>query len=168
MMNHVVAYLLFVWVLFVQTTIHPYYVSTMEIDYRPDRSALQITIRVFTDDWQLMLNTDYDQDLRLDPDSDAAQTVIHSSDYLQKEIELKLNDTKVEPVFLGREYQDDQIVFYLEVKDVAEVNTLAVSNSILFEVLEGQQNIVRIKTPTKRKSYLQTQGQVGDVFRGVM
>jgi hypothetical protein len=48
------------------------------------------------------------------------------------------------------------------------VKTLTISNSILFEVLEGQQNIVRIKTPTKRKSYLQTQGQVGDVFRGVM
>ena len=114
-----------------------------------------------------MINTVYDQDLRLDPDSDAAQTVIHSSDYLQKEIELKLNDTEVQPVFLGRDYQNDQIVFYLEVKDVAELKTLAVSNSILFELLEGQQNIVRIKTPTKRKSYLQSQGKVGDVFLGV-
>lgn len=167
MMNRILAYSLFAWVLFVKATIHPYYVSTMEIDYRPNRSALQITIRVFTDDWQLMLNTDYDQDLRLDPDSDAAQTVIHSSDYFQKEIELKLNDNKVQPVFLGREYQDDQIVFYLEIKDVAEVKTLTVSNSILFEVLDGQQNIVRIKTPTKRKSYLQTQGQVRYVFLGV-
>lgn len=167
MMNRVVACLLFVWVLFVQGTIHPYYVSTMDIDYRPDRSVLQITIRVFIDDWQLMLNTDYDQDLRLDPDSDAAQTVIHSSDYLQKKIELNLNNTQVKPVFLGKEYQDDQIVFYLEVNDVPELKTLAVSNSILFKVLEGQQNIVRIKTPTKRKSYLQTQGKVGDVFRGL-
>ena len=167
MMNRILAYSLFAWVLFVKATIHPYYVSTMEIDYRPNRSALQITIRVFTDDWQLMINTVYDQDLRLDPDSDAAQTVIHSSDYLQKEIELKLNDTEVQPVFLGRDYQNDPIVFYLEVKDVAELKTLAVSNSILFELLEGQQNIVRIKTPTKRKSYLQSQGKVGDVFLGV-
>ena len=167
MINRFLAYSLYVWVLFVQGTIHPYYVSTMEIDYRPNRSALQITIRVFTDDWQLMINTVYDQDLRLDPDSDAAQTVIHSSDYLQKEIELKLNDTEVQPVFLGRDYQNDQIVFYLEVKDVAELKKLAVSNSILFELLEGQQNIVRIKTPTKRKSYLQSQGKVGDVFLGV-
>ena len=111
MMNRILAYSLFAWVLFVKATIHPYYVSTMEIDYRPNRSALQITIRVFTDDWQLMINTVYDQDLRLDPDSDAAQTVIHSSDYLQKEIELKLNDTEVQPVFLGRDYQNDQIVF---------------------------------------------------------
>ena len=167
MMNRIFAFSFFVYLLFVQATIHPYYVSTLEIDYRPDRMALQITMRVFTDDWQLMLNTDYDQDLRLDPDSDAAQTVIHSSDYLQKEIELKLNDTEVQPVFLGRDYQNDQIVFYLEVKDVAELKTLAFSNSILFELLEGQQNIVRIKTPTKRKSYLQSQGKVGDVFLGV-
>ncbi len=167
MMNRVIAFSLFVWVLFVQATTHPYYVSTMEIDYRPDRSALQITIRVFTDDWQLMLNTVYDHNLRLDPDSDAAQTVTHSSGYLQKEIELKLNNTEVQPFFLGMEYQGDQIVFYLEVKGVVEVKTLTVSNSILFETLEGQQNIVRIKTPTKRKSYLQTQGQARDLFRGL-
>ena len=166
MINRFLAYSLYVWVLFVQGTIHPYYVSTMEIDYRTDRSALQITIRVFTDDWQLMLNTDYAQDLRLDPDSDEAQTIIYSSAYLQKEIELKMNDTELQPVFLGMEYQDDQIVFYLEVKDVVELKTLTVSNSILFEVLEGQQNIVRIKTPTKRKSYLQTQGRARDLFRG--
>ena len=30
-----------------------------------------------------------------------------------------------------------------------------------------KENTVRIKTPTKRKSYLQTQGRVGDVFLGV-
>ena len=35
------------------------------------------------------------------------------------------------------------------------------------EETKQKENTVRIKTPTKRKSYLQTQGQVGDVFRGL-
>jgi hypothetical protein len=50
---------------------------------------------------------------------------------------------------------------------VTELQTLAVSNRILISELEGQQNIVRIKTPTKRKSFLQTQGQARDLFRGL-
>ena len=165
MMNRVVAYSLFVWVLFVQATIHPYYVSTMEIDYRPDRSALQITIRVFTDDWQLMLNTHYDKTLRLDPDTDTEKVLTHSSDYFQQHLELNLNGTDVTPSFLGMEYQEDQLLLYLEIAGVAELQTLAVSNRILFAELEGQQNIVRIKTPTKRKSFLQSQGRARDVFR---
>ena len=167
MMNRTITYALFVGVLFIQATIHPYYVSTMEIDYRPDRSALQMTIRVFTDDWQLMLNTVYDQSLRLDPDNDTAQMLTHSDDYLQQHLQIILNNSEVKPIFLGREYQDDQIVFFVEVAEVIELKTLAVSNSILFEILDGQQNIVRIKTPTKRKSFLQTQGQSMDVFHGV-
>ena len=165
MMNRIFAFSFFVYLLFVQSTIHPYYVSTLEIDYRPDRMALQITMRVFTDDWQLMLNTHYDETLRLDPDTDTEKVLTHSADYFQQHLELNLNGTDVTPSVLGREYHDDQLVLYLEVMGVVELQTLAVSNRILFAELEGQQNIVRIKTPSKRKSFLQSQGRARDVFR---
>ena len=165
MMNRIFSFLFVVCLLFVQATTHPYYVSTLEIDYRPDRAALQITLRVFTDDWQLMLNTHYDKNLRLDPDTDKEQVVIHSTDYLQQYLELNLNNTNVAPIVLGKEYQNDQLVLYLEITGVAELQTLTVSNRILFAELEGQQNIVRIKTPKKRKSYLQIQGKARDLFR---
>jgi hypothetical protein len=167
MMNRLIACSFFVWLLFFQATTHPYYVSTLEIDYRPDRAALQITMRVFTDDWQLMLNTHYDKNLRLDTDTDTEQVVTHSADYLQQHLELNLNGIDVTPSVLGREYQDDQMVLYLEVAGVAELQSLVVSNRILFSELEGQQNLVRIKTPTKRKSFLQTQGRPRDLFRGL-
>jgi len=167
MMSRIFAFSFVVCLLFVQATIHPYYVSTLEIDYRPDRAALQITIRVFTDDWQLMLNTHYDKTLRLDPDTDTEKVLTHSADYFQQYLELNLNGKDVTPRVLGKEYQDDQLVLYLEIAGVAELQTIAVSNRILFAEFEGQQNIVRIKTPTKRKSFLQSQGKVGDVFLGV-
>jgi hypothetical protein len=166
MMNRIFDFSFVVWFLFVQATVHPYYVSTLEIDYRPDRAALQITMRVFTDDWQLMLNTRYDKTLGLDPDTDTEQVVTYSADYLQQHLELNLNGTDVTPKLLGREYQDDQLVLYLEVASVAKLQTLVVSNRILFAELEGQQNIIRIKTPTKRKSFLQNQGQARDEFHG--
>ena len=165
MMSRIFTFSFVVCLLFIQATIHPYYVSTLEIDYRPDRAALQITMRVFTDDWLLMLNTHYDKSLRLDPDTNEEQMLIHSTDYLLQYLELNLNDTYVNPSVLGREYHDDQLVLYLEVMGVVELQTLAVSNRILFAELEGQQNIVRIKTPTKRKSYLQSQGKARDIFR---
>ena len=165
MMNRIFVFSFFVYLLFVQASIHPYYVSTLEIDYRPDRAALQITMRVFTDDWQLMLNTHYDKTLRLDPDTDTEKVLTHSADYFQQYLELNLNGTDVTPRVLGKEYQDDQLVLYLEIAGVAELQTIAVSNRILFAEFEGQQNIVRIKTPTKRKSFLQYQGRARDVFR---
>ena len=165
MMNQIFAFSFFIWFIFIKFITHPYYVSTLEIDYRPNRSVLQITMRVFTDDWQLMLNKHYDKSLRLNPDKDSLQVVTYSRDYLQQHLELSLNATEVMPIVLGREYQDDQLVLYLVVAGVTELQTLAVSNRILFSELEGQQNIVRIKTPTKRKSFLQSQGHVRDVFR---
>ena len=125
MMNRIFTFSFVVCLLFVQATTHPYYVSTLEIDYRPNRAALQITLRVFTDDWQLMLNTHYDKNLRLDPDTDKEQVVIHSTDYLQQYLELNLNNINVTPIVLGKEYQNDQLVLYLEVTGVAELQTLS-------------------------------------------
>ena len=112
-MNRIFAFSFFVWLLFVQATTHPYYVSTLEIDYRPDRAALQITMRVFTDDWQLMLNTHYDKTLRLDPDSDTEQVVTHSADYLQQHLELNFfRNWKVNKISYGLKPQQNEKVFY--------------------------------------------------------
>ena len=95
MMNQIFAFSFFIWFTFIKFTTHPYYVSTLEIDYRPNRSALQITMRVFTDDWQLMLNKHYDKSLRLNPDKDSVQVVTYSRDHFQQHLELSLNATEV-------------------------------------------------------------------------
>lgn len=147
------------------TPSHKFYVSTTEIDYRPDLETLQITVKVFTDDFQNLLQRRYDTDLRLDPDSDSKKIDAYSTRYLQQKLKLNV-DTKPVPLrFLGKTYDIDQTTLFLEVKDVHDFQTLTVQNTLLFELFDDQQNIVRVKTPTHRKSYMHVSGRAKDIFR---
>jgi hypothetical protein len=144
---------------------HKFYVSTTEIDYRPEIRTFQITVKVFTDDFQNLLQKRYDAKLKLDPDSDADLVDYYASRYLKQKIKLNIDEQPVALQFLGKTYDLDQTTLFLEVTDVPDFQTLTVENHLLFELFDDQQNIVRVKTPTQRKSFLHTQGRAKDVFR---
>lgn len=146
------------------STNHKFYVSTTEIDYRPDLETLQITVKVFTDDFQNLLQKRYESDLTLDPDSDSKKIDTYSTRYFRQKLNLNVDAKPVALQFLGKTYDIDQTTLFLQVTDVPVFQTLTVENTLLFELFDDQQNIVRVKTPTQRKGFLQTQGRAKDVF----
>lgn len=165
-MNYKTFILLFMAVCSLQfSTNHKYYVSTTAIDYRPDLGTLQLTVKIFTDDFQNLLQKRYESDLRLDPDSDPENIDFYSARYLQQKIKLNVDAQAVALQYLGKTYDIDQVSLFLEVTDVLGFSTLTIENTLLFELFDDQQNIVRVKTPTQRKSFLQTQGRARDVFK---
>ena len=164
-MTHKTLLLLFFGICSMQfSTNHKYYVSYTEIDYRPDLEVFQITVRMFIDDFQSMLQKGYDSELLLDPDSDPKKIDACSAHYLQKKIKLNIDEQPMVLNYLGKTYDIDQMSFFLEVPAVPNFQTLTVENTLLFELFDDQQNIVRVKTPTQRKSFLQIQGRAKNVF----
>jgi len=147
------------------STNHKFYVSTTEIDYRPEIATFQITVKVFTDDFQNLLRKRYESDLTLDPDSDTKKIDFYCTRYLRHKLKLNVDEQPVAMQFLGKTYDIDQTTLFLQVTEVPNFQTLTVENSLLFELFDDQQNIVRVKTPTQRKSFLHTQGRAKDVFR---
>lgn len=165
-MTHKTLFVLILGVCCMQfSTNHKFYVSTTEIDYRPEIATFQITVKVFTDDFQNLLQKRYDAKLTLDPDSDADLVDNYATCYLKQKIKLNVNEQPVALQFLGKTYDLDQTTLFLQVTDVPDFQTLTVENHLLFELFDDQQNILRIKTPTQRKSFLHTQGRAKDVFR---
>ncbi|MBL6646600.1 MAG: peptidase E [Flavobacteriaceae bacterium] len=165
-MNHKTLFVLILGVSCMQfSTNHKFYVSTTEIDYRPEIATFQITVKVFTDDFQNLLQKRYDTKLTLDPDSDAGLVDYYATRYLKQKIKLNVDEQPVALQFLGKTYDLDQTTLFLQVTDVPDFQTLTVENHLLFELFDDQQNIVRVKTPTQRKSFLHTQGRAKDVFR---
>ena len=147
------------------STNHKFYVSTTEIDYRPEIATFQITVKVFTDDFQNLLRKRYESDLALDPDSDTKKIDFYCTRYLRQKLKLNVDEQPVAMQFLGKTYDIDQTTLFLQVTEVPNFQTLTVENSLLFELFDDQQNIVRVKTPAQRKSFLHTQGRAKDVFR---
>ena len=56
--------------------------------------------------------------------------------------------------FLGLENKNDMFIFYLEVENLPNLNTISIDNKLLFDLYPEQQNIVHIKKNGNKKSFI--------------
>ena len=135
------------------STTHKYYVSTTEIEHKIERNTIQITLQLFTDDAELMLQQK-DPNVRLDPDFDAKKVDILLDSELSKALQLFADQSALELSFLGKEYKNDIVKCYLEVQLKDKIQELEIFNTVFFSLFEEQQNIIHFKVSEGRKSFL--------------
>jgi hypothetical protein len=61
--------------------------------------------------------------------------------------------------YLGKEYENDMLVFYIEVTGVSNVKNVLVRNSVLMDLFEEQKNLVHVKVKGKTKSMVLVSGR---------
>lgn len=137
-------------------SIHKYYLSNTQIEYKKDKQSLQIIINVFMDDIELAVNTDYNVDLQLDTKRELENNDQYFEKYLKDKLSFKVNDKSQDYNYLGKEYEGDLVFFYLEIEKVINPKTLEVQNTILTENFEDQKNVVQLKNGKKRTSEILT------------
>ena len=135
-------------------SLHKYYVSVTQIDYIESKQSVQITTRIFIDDFENLLRQRYDENITL-ADKDELSTVnSYIERYLSDKVKVKINDKAVKINFIGKEYDADIMRCYLEIEDVNSINSFEITNKVLFDLFDDQQNIVKLKINSKLKSYI--------------
>jgi hypothetical protein len=146
--------ILLVLPLFAFTAFHKYYISVTQIDYLQDKQSVQIISRIFIDDFEKLLRERYDDNLILAGKNESSNTDIYIERYLKEKIKIKINNKEVNLSYLGKEYDTDLVKCYLEVEGVKKIESLEISNQVLFDLVDEQQNIVKTKIYSKQKSFL--------------
>lgn len=140
--------------LFMATSVHKFYVSVTKVEYKEEQKSLQFIMRVFIDDFEQLLRERYDENITLNIPNESKEVDVYSKKYITDKIIVKLNGESIDFNFLGKEYEDDIVYFYLEIENVAKINSLEITNKVLFDLFEEQQNIVRTKIYSKNKSFI--------------
>ena len=135
-------------------TAHEYYVSVTEIEHVKEQQSLQIVSRVFVDDLEKMLRERHDETIILNVGKNETLIDNYIKRYYSNKLKISVNGKPVSFEYLGKEYEDDIVFSYLEVTGIEELNSIEVVNEILFDVLPDQQNIVKVKTDDKNKSFV--------------
>jgi len=138
--------------------LHPFHVSVVDVEYKPERQALEIAQRIFTDDFELAIkeSTGNAQNL-LDPANKAlADSLI--SGYLANHFTLQVNGQPCTMYYLGFEADTDVIWTYIEVPQVPAFTQVQVSSQVLLKQFNDQVNLVHINNGQKTKS-LRLDGQ---------
>ena len=146
--------LLLVFPLVSATSAHKFYVSITKIEYVKEKSSLQIITKIFTDDIEDALQQRYDSSISLDTQKETKTVDEDVKKYLLQKISIKVNGKPVQLDYIGKEYDVDMLVAYMEVTNVPDLKSLEIDNRILMEMFPEQQNIIHLKTPTSRKSLI--------------
>jgi hypothetical protein len=125
-------------------TVHKYYVSMTKIKYVKEKETVQITMRFFIDDIEKTLNTRFKKDFKLATSEEYIDTDKFLNLYIHQKFEYKINDQSVKYTFLGKEYDNDIVFFYLESTDIKNIKTIEVENKMLLELFEEQQNFIKL------------------------
>lgn len=138
------------------TVAHKFYISVTSIGYSGKDRALQITTRVFIDDFDRALLERYGIKGKLATDDESSQANEYIEKYLNTKFALAINDINVPYNFLGKLYDNDIMICYLEVPkiDISTVNTISVQNEVLMDVFEEQKNVVHFKIENQKKSFV--------------
>lgn len=150
----------YISVFFLMTTLsssapkHEYYVSVTNIEYSEDEKSLQIISQIFINDFEKLLKERYDENITLDSPEESEMVDVYMGRYLADKLKINVNGKSVSFNFIGKEYKDDITYCYLEIIKVRKIKSIEVTNKVLFDVFEEQQNIVRMKMLGKNKSFL--------------
>jgi hypothetical protein len=139
------------------TGMHKYYISVTQVNYIKEKESVQITTRVFIDDFEKVLQERYDENIVLTGKEETEGVDLYIERYLKDKLEVIINGDKMNLIFIGKEYDIDVMQCYIEIEGVKAINSIEVSNQVLFDVFEEQQNMIKTKINNKEKSFLLNQ-----------
>lgn len=135
-------------------TVHDFHTSLTEINYNPKTKALEITIRVFTDDLELALTEiNNNKAVKVKPTDFSTDPLILK--YLRKHFAFVSPEKNVVPYeFLGKEIELDATWLYVEVPAATNLRGYTIFNSIMTELFDDQTNLLNLIYPDKKKSFV--------------
>ena len=144
---------LFKWlVVAVFNMIHPFHVSTTEINHNATDKTLEITCRIFTDDFENILRKNYKTKVDLsDPKMKNAMDKL-VSDYVKKNLHLKADGKAVNLSYVGFEIDHEAVNCYFQVDNIPSVKKIDTVNSLMYDMFDDQMSIMHVIIGGNRKS----------------
>ncbi|WP_298902324.1 DUF6702 family protein [uncultured Psychroserpens sp.] len=129
----------------VMLTAHKYYVSVTQMSYVKEKKSVQIISRIDIADLELTLQERYDKNIKMTTIDEKPMVDDYVKKYLNQKIEIKINTQDVAFEYIGKEYDNDVVVCYLEIENVDSIATIEISNTVLFDLFPKQKNVVKTK-----------------------
>jgi len=157
--------LLLVFPLVSATPAHKFYVSVTKVDYVKEKKSLQIITKIFIDDLEDALQQRYDASISLGTKKETKANDEDVEKYILSKLKINVNGKPVKLVYIGKEYDTDMLVAYIEVTNIPELNSIEIENKVLTEIFAEQQNIIHLKTPASRKSLILDKDEPSGVLK---
>ena len=133
--------------------LHPFYVSITTVDYNKEAQRVEISCRIFYDDFETALKKTENVssiDLINPPNKTEVDSLI--SRYLRRHLHLAVDGHPRNLHYIGYEIEEDVTWCYLEADEVASLQQITIDNQVLYGQFPKQSNILHVTAYGERKS----------------
>jgi hypothetical protein len=131
---------------------HPFYVSVATLEHNAAEKRLEISVRIFTDDFEQCLRkgTREKVDLLDKAAHEAMDTIV--AGYINKHLELTADQVLLKMNYLGYQQEEEAVLIFLEAVNLPRLKKLQVKDDLLYECKKDQHQIIHLTVNGKRKS----------------
>jgi hypothetical protein len=131
---------------------HPFHVSVIEINHNANDKTLEISCKIFTDDFEKILAKTYKThvDLGNPPNHAAMDSLVKK--YIFSHLGLKANGKTVNLSYVGFEPDHEAVYGYVEVDNIPALTKIDITNTIMYDQFDDQVNIMHVIVNGNRKS----------------
>ena len=127
---------------FVLAALHPFHVSVCEIEVNQEARSVQVSQRIFLDDFEDALNSTYATSLIIDDSARKGERDSLIQLYLFDHLKILVDGKEKKPNYLGSEFEEDGIWCYIEYEGIKKVKSLEVTSTVLLNQFDDQANII--------------------------
>jgi hypothetical protein len=132
--------------------VHPLYISVTEINHNPKDKILEISCKIFTNDFEAVLEKMSGSRVDLSAAGQKAVSDKLIDAYVEKHLRLKVDGRPVALHFVGSEKENDGTWSYFQVNDVPTVKKIEAVDELLYDSFSQQINIMHVTVGGQRKS----------------
>jgi hypothetical protein len=143
---------------------HRFYTAIFQINYVAEKKMVQITTRIFLDDFNDALKNKYHKTTFLGTDKETHDDINLMKKYVSEKFKLTVNGKFETMNYLSNEKEDNVLICYFKINDISKLKSLKIENSILTEVHPEQQNIIQFNNNGSKSSLLLS----GETTKGML
>lgn len=140
---------LFKWLILLA---HPLYITVTEIDHNAKDKILEISCKMFTNDFEAVLEKNAHAKVDLSDVKTKAASDKLIADYVEKHLQIKVDGRTVQLQFVGSEKEADGTWSYFQVSNISSVKKIDVNNSLLYDNFNQEINIMHAAVGGVKKS----------------
>jgi len=134
--------------------VHKHYISLTKVDFIKEKEVVQVTMKFFIDDIELALESRHGQKMELTTNDENEMADTFLQGYIRQKFKVWINGKEKEYAYIGKEYDNNEVFFFLELENIPEIKTIEVQNSMLFEEFEEQQNYIKLDIENVKKTFI--------------
>lgn len=131
---------------------HPFYQSVTDLKYNAKEKAIQGSVKLFVNDIEGALKKIQGRTVDLIHPKDTVQTRHVLENYLQKHLVFTVNGKQLAYRVIGFEREEEAIWIYMELTNCPLPKKVMIENTLLYDLLSEQSNIVHMDVNGEKKS----------------